>query len=234
MFGRVIVAVVGSSESGKTTAVEVLIRGLTKIGYTVASAKHIPEPEFTIDTEGKDTWRHAKAGTSTIISVAPKELTRIKKVDTTEYSLEQIIAEFEDEVDVIILEGFKSLVGQDMTVPKLVAVKTVDEISEALERYKNILAFIGPIPSKKVKTEVPFINVLKEPEKLLDLVNQKVAVLVERKRKQEEKITIQLDGRFLPLSPFVQEIVRDTILAMVSTLKGFKKEGKEKVSIVIK
>ena len=234
MFGRVIVAVVGSSETGKTTAVEILINGLTKMGYTVASAKRIPESEFTIDTEGKDTWRHAKAGANTVLSVAPKELTTIKKVDTTEYSLEQIIAEFEDEVDIIILEGFKSLVGQDMIVPKLVAVKTVDEISEALGRYKNILAFIGPIPDKKVKTEVPFIDVPKEPEKLVDLVKQKVAVLVERKRKQEEKITIQLDGRFLPLSPFVQEIVRDTIVAMISTLKGFKKEGKEKVSIVIK
>ena len=55
MFNRVIVAVVGSSESGKTTAVEALIKGLTKNGYTVASAKRIPEPEFTIDTEGKDT-----------------------------------------------------------------------------------------------------------------------------------------------------------------------------------
>ncbi len=234
MFGRVIVAVVGSSESGKTTVVEALIRGLTKKGYTVASAKHIPESDFTIDTEGKDTWRHAKAGASTVLSVAPKELVAIKKVDTTKYSLEQIVAEFEDEVDIIILEGFKGLIGQDMIVPKLVAVKTVDEISEALERYKNILAFIGPISDKKAKTKIPFIDVLKEPKKLVDLVNQKVAVLVERKRKQEEKITIQVDGRFLPLSPFVQEIVRETIIAMISTLKGVKKEGKEKVSIVIK
>ena len=110
MFGRVIIAVVGSSNSGKTTAVEALIRGLTKNGYSVASAKRIPEPEFTIDQEGKDTWRHAKAGASTVLSVAPKELTAIKKVDTTEYSLEQIIDEFEDEVDIIILEGFKRLV----------------------------------------------------------------------------------------------------------------------------
>ena len=234
MFGRVIVAVVGNSESGKTTAVEALIRGLTKRGYTVASAKHIPEPEFTIDTEGKDTWRHAKAGASTVLSVAPNELTAIKKVDTTDYGLEQIVAEVEDEVDIIILEGFKRLIGQDMIVPKVVAAKTVDEITEALERYKNILAFIGTIPDKAVKTEIPFIDVLKEPEKLVDLVNQKVAILVERKRKQEEKITIQVNGRFLPLSPFVQKIVRETILAMISTLKGFKIKGEEKVSIVIK
>ena len=92
----------------------------------------------------------------------------------------------------------------------------------------------GRFEMRGISPEIPFIDVLKEPEKLLDLVKQKVAVLVERKRKQEEKITIQLGGRFLPLSPFVQEIVRDTILAMISTLKGFKKEGKEKVSIVIK
>jgi len=70
MFNRVIVAVVGSSNSGKTTAVEALIKGLTKRGYTVASAKHIPDPEFTIDTEGKDTWRYAKAGASSVLSVA--------------------------------------------------------------------------------------------------------------------------------------------------------------------
>lgn len=234
MFNRVIVAVVGSSNSGKTTTVEALIRGLTKRGYTVASAKHIPEPEFTIDTEGKDTWRHSKAGASTVLSVAPNELTTIKKVDTTNYSLEQVIAEFPDEIDIIILEGFKRLVGQNMTIPKIVANKTVNEKSEALERYKNILAFIGSIPEKKVETEIPFVDALKEPEKLVDLVNNKVAVLVERKRKREEKITIQIDEKFLPLGSFVQDIIRNAVLAMVSSLKGVKIKGEEKVSVVIK
>ena len=234
MFNRVIVSVVGSSESGKTTAVEALIKGLTKRGYTVASAKRIPEKEFTIDTEGKDTWRHATAGASTVLSVAPNELTNIKKVDTTKYSLEQIVAEFPDEVDIIILEGFKALVGQDMTIPKIVATKTVNEISEALKRYKNILTFIGHIPDGKVETEIPFVDALKEPEKLVDLVNKKVAVLVERKRKREEKITIQIDEQILPLGNFVQDIIRNVVLALVSSLKGVKIKGEEKVSIVIK
>jgi molybdopterin-guanine dinucleotide biosynthesis protein B len=234
MFNRVIVAVVGSSNSGKTTTVEALIRGLTKRGYTFASAKHIPEPEFTIDTEGKDTWRHSKAGASTVLSVAPNELTTIKKVDTTNYSLEQVIAEFPDEVDIIILEGFKGLIGQNATVPKLVTAKTVNEITAALERYKNILAFVTSIPDGKVDTEVPFIDALKEPQKLVDLVNNKVAVLVERKRKREEKITIQVDEKYLPLGDFVQDIIRNAVLAMVSSLKGVKIKGEEKVSVVIK
>jgi len=234
MFNRVIVAVVGSSNSGKTTAVEALIRGLSKRGYAVASAKHIPDPKFTIDTEGKDTWRHIKAGASTVLSVAPNELTAIKKVDTTNYSLEQVIAEFPDEVDIIILEGFKGLIGQNASVPKLVTAKTVKEITAALERYKNILAFISSIPNGKLETEIPFIDALKEPEKLVDLVNSKVAVLVERKRKREEKITIQIDEKFLPLGDFVQGIIRNAVLAMVSSLKGVKIKGEEKVSVVIK
>jgi len=233
MFNRVIVGVVGSSNSGKTTAVEALIKGLSKRGYTVASAKHIPDPEFTIDTEGKDTWRHIKAGASAVLSVAPNELTTIKKVDTTNYSLEQIVAEF-PEVDIIILEGFKGLIGQNASVPKLVTAKTVNEITAALERYKNILAFVTSIPDGKVETEVPFIDALKAPEKLVDLVNSKVAVLVERKRKREEKITIQIDEKFLPLGDFVQGIIRNAVLAMVSSLKGVKIKGEEKVSVVIK
>jgi molybdopterin-guanine dinucleotide biosynthesis protein B len=234
MFNRVIVAVVGSSNSGKTTAVEALIKGLTKRSYTVASAKHIPDPEFTIDTEGKDTWRYAKAGATTVLSVAPKELTVIKKVDTIEHSIEQIVAETPDEVDIILLEGFKGLVKQDTTIPKIVATKTDEEISEALKRYKNILAFIGHIPEEKVDTEAPFIDALKESQKLVDLVNNKVAVLVERKRKREEKITIQIDEKYLPLGDFVQGIIRNAVLAMVSSLKGVKIKGEEKVSIVIK
>jgi molybdopterin-guanine dinucleotide biosynthesis protein B len=234
MFNRVIVAVVGSSNSGKTTAVEALIKGLSKRGYMVASAKHIPNPKFTIDTEGKDTWRYAEAGASSVLSVAPKELTVIKKIDTTEYSLEQIVAEIPDGVDIVILEGFKGLVEQDTTIPKIVATKTDEEISEALELYKNILTFIGYIPDGKVETEVPFIDALKEPQKLVDLVNNKVAVLVERKRKRDEQITIQVDEKYLPLGDFVQDIIRNAVLAMVSSLKGVKINGEEKVLIVIK
>ena len=234
MFNRVIVAVVGSSETGKTTAVEALIQGLTKKGYIVASAKRIPEPEFTIDTKGKDTWRHAKAGASTVLSVAPNELTTINKADTTNYSLEQIIAKIPEEIDVIITEGFKTLVGPNASIPKLVTAKTTNEISAAMERYNNILAFVTSVPNGKVKTEIPVVDAMKEPEKLVELVNSKVEVLVERKRKRGEIITIQVDGNFLPLGDFVQDIVRNAVLGMVGSLKGVKIKGEEKVSIAIR
>ena len=58
MFGKVIVAVVGNSNSGKTTAVEVLIKGLTEKGFKIGSAKHIPDPEFTIYGQDEEEVAH--------------------------------------------------------------------------------------------------------------------------------------------------------------------------------
>jgi molybdopterin-guanine dinucleotide biosynthesis protein B len=234
MFNRVIVAVVGSSNSGKTTAIEAIIKGLTKKGYKVASAKRIPEPEFTIDTEGKDTWRHAKAGASTVLSVAPNELTTINKRETKTITLEQLVSHVPEDTDIIVIEGFKALVGEEMNIPKIVATKTAAEMSEAINKYKNIIAFIGQVPDKKIETEIPFIDTLKEPEKLVELVNDKVAIQVERKHKREEKITITVNEQTLPMGDFVQDIVRNSVLAMVGSLKGVKIKGEEKVSIVIK
>ena len=234
MFNRVLIAVVGSSNSGKTTAIEAIIKGLTKKGYKVASAKRIPEPEFTIDTEGKDTWRHAKAGASTVLSVAPNELTTINKRETKTITLEQLVSHVPEDTDIIVIEGFKALVGEEMNIPKIVATKTAAEMSEAINKYKNIIAFIGQVPDKKIETEIPFIDTLKEPEKLVELVNDKVAIQVERKHKREEKITITVNEQTLPMGDFVQDIVRNSVLAMVGSLKGVKIKGEEKVSIVIK
>jgi len=227
------IAVVGSRQSGKTTAVETLVQGLTKRGYRVATTKHIPEANFTIDTEGKDTWRHAKAGASIVISVAPHEFATIKKVDTAKYGLEEIIQECED-MDIIVLEGFRKLIGQDPAVPKIVAVKAVDEVSDASSRFKPILTFVGPLPAGAARQEIPYVDVLKEPDRLVDMVDIKVAALIRKRRERKEVLSVQIDGHVLPLKPFVQRIVRNTILSMISTLKRAKIKGDENVFVTIK
>ena len=229
-----IIAVVGSKKSGKTTAIETLVQGLTKRGYKVATVKHVPEPNFTIDTKGKDTWRHAKAGARTVISVAPNEIATIKKADTTKYSLEQITRECEDDAEIIILEGFRKLTGQNPKVPKIVAAKTAEEALDASKRFKPILTFVGPIPAEAARLKIPYVDVLKEQERLVDLVDEKVAALVERKRKHKEKLKIKIDEHALPLNPFVRKFIRNTILGMVSTLKDVTIKGGESVSVIIK
>ena len=56
-----IVSIVGRSNTGKTTLIEGIIPELKKQGYRVATIKH-NRHGFEVDHEGKDSWRHRRAG----------------------------------------------------------------------------------------------------------------------------------------------------------------------------
>jgi len=178
-----IIAVVGSRQSGKTTAIETIIKGLTKRGRKVAAIKHISEEDFTMDTEQKDTWRYTQSGAQTVASIAPHEIAIIKKLDTAKLSLNQIIRICKNNFDLIILEGFRKLVEKEPAVQKIIAAKTMEEVLEASKRYKPILAFVGALPSQMTKLKIPYINPFKEPEKLVDLVDKKLAVPIKGYKK---------------------------------------------------
>ena len=168
-----VIAVVGSKSSGKTTTIEVLTEQLMKRGYKIAVVKHIPEPNFTIDTEGKDTWRFAQSGAKTIVSVASDEIATIEKMDTTSFSLEEILYRCRG-VDFVFLEGFKKLVGKNHHVPKIVTVKSAKEALEASETFEPILAFTGLYSIETLKLNVPYVNILENTEKIVDIVEKNV------------------------------------------------------------
>jgi len=46
-----------------------------------------------------------------------------------------------------------------------------------------------------------------------------------------KKLKVKIDGKNLPLNPFVQRIIRRTILAMISTLRDTEIRGNETVEI---
>jgi len=169
-----IIAVVGSKQSGKTTAIETIIQGLTKKGRKVAAIKHISEEDFTIDTEQKDTWRYTKSGAQTAVGVAPHEIAIIKKVDTKKLSLHQITIICKNNFDLLILEGFRKLVEKEPSVQKIIAAKTMKEVLDASKRYKPILTFVGPLPSQTTESQIPYINLFQDSEKLVNLVNEKL------------------------------------------------------------
>jgi len=162
------VAVVGSKRSGKTTTLEALIRELAKRGYSIAAVKHISEQDFTIDTKGKDTWRYAQAGASKIISIAANEIATIEK-GSKNLSLEQLLERCKGH-DLVFLEGFKKLVSKEKTIPKIVVVKSAEEALEAQKTYDPILSFTGPYSTRNLKLNLPYVDALKDPEKLADLV----------------------------------------------------------------
>ena len=168
-----VIAVVGNRSSGKTTTIEVLTKELTKRGYKIAVVKHIPEPNFTIDTEEKDTWRFAQSGAKTIVSVSSNEIATVEKMDTTSFSLEEILQRCRD-VDLIFLEGFKKLVSKDYDIPKIVTVKSAEDAFEASKTFKPILAFAGLYTIETLNLNVPYMNILENAEKIVDIVEKNV------------------------------------------------------------
>jgi len=51
---------------------------------------------------------------------------------------------------------------------------------------------------------------------------------------KNEKLIVKIDEKSLPMHLFVQRIIRKTVLAMLSTLKGVEIQGNETVEIEVK
>ncbi len=69
-----IIGIYGYPDAGKTNFVEQLTGSLVKKGYSVSSVKHTPH-EKSIDREGKETWRHWKAGSDPVVFASGIETT---------------------------------------------------------------------------------------------------------------------------------------------------------------
>lgn len=167
-----VVGVVGGKKSGKTTTIEILTKELTKRGYKIAVAKHIPEQNFTIDREGKDTWRYAQSGAKTVIAASTNEIATLEKTPA-DLSLKEILQRCRD-IDIVFLEGFRKLVAEDRSLHKIVVAKSAQDIEEAIEAFKPILAFTGPYSPGKADPKIPYIDVLRHGKEIADLVEKVV------------------------------------------------------------
>ena len=96
----------GYSGSGKTTLVEQLIVRLRFAGQRVSVVKHAHH-EFDIDHEGKDSWRHRRAGAFEVVIASNRRLAKIREFAAIEEpTYEQLVAELV-ECDWVLVEGFK-------------------------------------------------------------------------------------------------------------------------------
>jgi molybdopterin-guanine dinucleotide biosynthesis protein MobB len=168
-----VIAVVGSKKSGKTTTIENLIKELTERGYKVAAIKHIAEPDFTIDTAEKDTWKFAKAGAKTIISMAANEIATIEKGTTESVSLEKLLKKCRGN-DIVFIESFKKHVALKKNIPKIVITKSKKEATDAQKTFKPILAFSGPHSTKTLDLTAPYADGLKNPQKLANIIEKAI------------------------------------------------------------
>jgi molybdopterin-guanine dinucleotide biosynthesis protein B len=127
------VAVVGRSGSGKTTLIEQLIPELQRRGRRVGAVKHTHH-SFDFDPRGKDSWRLYQAGAQVVAFSSNAQLAVMRRTDA-ELPLEEVVARYLGDVDVVLVEGYKEL-----PLPK---VEVVREGQELLCSQDQLLAVVG-------------------------------------------------------------------------------------------
>ncbi|WP_395661050.1 molybdopterin-guanine dinucleotide biosynthesis protein B [Aestuariivirga sp.] len=101
-----VIGVAGFKNAGKTTLVEKLVTELTRRGHRISTVKHAHH-SFDIDHEGRDSFRHRKAGASEVAVVSRHRWAIIHESrDDAEPTLEEILAKLAP-CDLVIVEGYK-------------------------------------------------------------------------------------------------------------------------------
>jgi molybdopterin-guanine dinucleotide biosynthesis adapter protein len=101
-----IIGVAGFKNAGKTTLVEKLVVALTQKGYRISTVKHAHH-SFDIDHEGRDSFRHRKAGATEVAVVSKSRWAIIHELrDEVEPSLGDILGQLSS-CDLVIVEGYK-------------------------------------------------------------------------------------------------------------------------------
>lgn len=210
-----IICLVGASNSGKTTYLEKLIPELLRRGYRVGTLKHDAHG-FEMDREGKDTWRHRKAGAQTIGIASPMAVATIRET-AVEMPLGLIAGRYFWEEDILLTEGFKR-----SHYPKIEIHRSVIEAQPICGAQDNLVAIVTDDP---VQVDVPVFR-FDDVGGLADLIENRF--LKERKK---PRLTVFLDGKQLPMKDFVKDFVLGGIVGMISNLRGWTNPRKLDIQI---
>jgi molybdopterin-guanine dinucleotide biosynthesis adapter protein len=156
-----IISFVGWSGIGKTTILEKLIPELVRRGYRVATVKHVHH--FSMDHEGKDTWRHRKAGASCTIISSAEELALIRDMDH-DATIDEIRDTYAGDVDIMITEGYKM-----EKAPKIEVFRAGEHPAPVFADGHGLSALVT---DTNFDVGVPCIG-LDEIEKLADFIENK-------------------------------------------------------------
>jgi molybdopterin-guanine dinucleotide biosynthesis protein B len=166
MKNPTVIGFYGKSDTGKTTLIEEIIKKLTNDGYNVATMK-ITDKKTGVDIEGKDTWRHSKAGSKLVVLSSPSETDFILKENMKTKEILEEIAML-GYYDIVLIEGVN-----DIKIPKIRLGIDIKERENTIETYDK--DFNGLI--KKIKNR---INMEKEKTEKISLkVNGKTIPLSE-------------------------------------------------------
>ena len=233
------ISVAGYHHTGKTTLVTNIIKELKKRGYKVQSIKDIHYEEFTMEKKDSNSWKHWEASQDTVIA---RGLNETYKIWHRKLTLPEMLLELK--ADYIIVEGMTSA-----ALPRIICAKDDEQLDELVNhtvfavsgiyadnhtKYKNLDVYkseqdivkLCDLIEEKTFDALPQA----EPECCMhcgftcfDMVGKILAG--ERKRSdcitdRQERVTLSVNGKDIKIVPFVQNILADSIEAIVRNLKS--------------
>lgn len=132
-----VVAVVGRSDSGKTTLLVRLIPEFRRYGLRVGTIKHHPH-DVEMEPPGKDTWRHRRAGAAGTILSTPTAIGMIRRADHDHDPNE--LVRFLSDMDIVLAEGYKGA-----PVPKLEVHRPGPSARPLCLSDPHLLALVTPV-----------------------------------------------------------------------------------------
>jgi molybdopterin-guanine dinucleotide biosynthesis protein B len=210
-----IISIVGKSDSGKTTLIEKLVPELTRRGYRIATVKHDVHG-FEVDREGKDSWRHKRAGAHTVVISSPEKVALIRDVER-DLSLMEIRNKLIRDVDLVLSEGYKRDVQ-----PKIEIFRKERHQELLCAKEDNLIAIVS---DQIFNVGVPCFE-LEDMKGLSDFIEKEFL-----KPGKGKGVSLNVGGKPIPLSPFVTDFMTKTIKGMLSALKDCDPAGHVEIRI---
>jgi len=202
-------AIIGASDTGKTTLITALIEEFKKRGLKCGVLKKASH-EIELDTAGKDSWWFMEAGARSAAVLTEDRLFLIKRNTASETLLEIALDKFSD-VDLLLVEGGK----RESAFKKIIRVQNADD-HNLISPPEELIAIVSDEP---FDSPYPFF-LATEVAKLSDFLLTVLEPL-------EPVVKVKVDGRVIPLNPFVQVLFDETIRGMVRALKGVPEKPSE-------
>lgn len=234
-----IIGVAGTKNTGKTTLVTHIIAELKKRGFHVGSVKHA---HGELDVEGRDTWQHKNAGAELVVGTGNETFFNFSH----SMELEEILAimKYIKNLDFVVLEGFKhspyakiatsdyeTSESDSSTIIKTVDVRslTEDDIKSTVDLMEErSFGIVQRLNCKKCGFEScqEF-----RTAKISGAAGADTQCVTD-----SEDVLLKVDGSFIPMNPFVKNLVRKVTLGMVESLRTeeFGAEDFKKIELMIK
>lgn len=236
-----IITINGTHKTGKTTTVTAIIRELTKRRFSVGSVKEIHAETFAIDTEGSNTDLHRQAGAQMVIA---RGLMETDVLIPKALPIDRILDYFHH--DWVICEGV-----EDANALKIVTGIHEQDCLDKWDDRVIAVSGVYSNHNHGTLCDRPIFHPIDDIEKLVDYLIKHVKprlpsmdenccndcgltcrqLLVQQFLHPEKElectlssssVTVMINNQPIQMVPFVQTLIKNNVLAIVSELNGYQ------------